>query len=409
MTLLSGGFWMAWGIGIFVTPYFQTIGFNATRMGLINSCCAGVGIIAMSLWGIFSDKIRSIRKIVVILLIGNAIFYSLTPFLKGWFGLVFWPYFILCPVYAIFRSPSSSYQENLIVRNCNELRLNYGRIRAIGSFVYTIVTILMTAFMDKIGLERTFWLSGLAMIPMIVLFALARDPKGAEEATEEQEKADTAESAEEKAEKTEQKRAKKKQKIDLRPLFRSRTYVFFLIFSALFYIAFYFENSFITFYMKDLGVSTDKFGTLSGFRALLEIPALLFLVNLRKVINYKTMLWLSAFFMGLECILLGTVVNGWSTLLPISGCFGLGSGLFIASSLNYIYEIAPDGLKASGQAFFASISQGASILANLFGGFLYDAIGFRNFYLVAGITFAVSIAVFLMGGRRSDGRMMKKI
>ena len=111
MTLLSGGFWMAWGIGIFVTPYFQTIGFNATRMGLINSCCAGVGIIAMSLWGIFSDKIRSIRKIVVILLTGNAIFYSLTPFLKGWFGLVFWPYFILCPVYAIFRSPSSSSQD----------------------------------------------------------------------------------------------------------------------------------------------------------------------------------------------------------------------------------------------------------------------------------------------------------
>lgn len=384
MTLLSGGFWMAWGIGIFVTPYFQTIGFNATRMGLINSCCAGVGIIAMSLWGIFSDKIRSIRKVVVILLIGNAIFYSLTPFLKGWFGLVFWPYFILCPVYAIFRSPSSSYQENLIVRNCNELRLNYGRIRAIGSLVYTIVTMLMTAFMDKIGLERTFWLSGIAMVPMIILFALARDPKGAEETTEDKQE--------------------KRQKIDLRPLFRSRTYVFFLIFSALFYIAFYFENSFITFYMDDLGIATDKFGTLSGFRALLEIPALLFLVNLRKVISYKSMLWLSAFFMGLECILLGTVVSGWSTLLPISGCFGIGSGLFIASSLNYIYEITPDGLKASGQAFFASISQGASILANLFGGFLYDAIGFRNFYLVAGITFAVSIAVFLLGGRQKNVR-----
>ena len=47
-------------------------------------------------------------------------------------------YFILCPICVLFRNPVSTFHENLIVRNCNEMRLNYGRIRSIGSILFAV-------------------------------------------------------------------------------------------------------------------------------------------------------------------------------------------------------------------------------------------------------------------------------
>ena len=70
--------------------------------------------------------------------------------------------------------------------------------------------------------------------------------------------------------------------------------------------------------------------------------------------------------------------------------YGLGNGLLIGSSLNYVYELAPAHLKASAQAFFSAVSSVAGILGNLVGGVVYDAVGAKGFYLLVAGVFLLS-------------------
>ena len=82
--------------------------------------------------------------------------------------------------------------------------------------------------------------------------------------------------------------------------------------------------------------------------------------------------------------------------------FGLGNGLFLGSSLNYVYELAPSHLKASAQAFFTSMSSVAGILGNLVGGAVFDAIGAKTFYITVSVLFVLSAGVFLMSFKKGE-------
>ena len=371
MASLSGMYWFVAAIGCYVTVYLQSIGFTATKMGLLNAVCSVVGIAAMSFWGVFSDSKDSVRLTEVLLLIGCMIFYSMTPFVKHVFGYALWPYLILCPIYVIFRTPVATFHENLIVRNCNELKLNYGRIRCIGSILFAVCSTFLAV---KISPEKTFWIYGLGLIPVIILTAFSRDPKGAV-------------------------MKKSRHKVSLGELFKNRTYVLFLIFAFLFYIGVNFEGAFIPFYMKEVGIDTGNYGYLLAFRAVFEVPFLLLMTKLRHRFSLHTLIFISPILMMVECIGFGLIVKSWPTMLLFASFFGLGNGMFIGTSLNYVYEIAPDNAKASAQAFFASTSQIAAILGNLIGGYILDAVGGRSFYLIAAGLYLVSIIMFLFSSR----------
>ena len=105
--------------------------------------------------------------------------------------------------------------------------------------------------------------------------------------------------------------------------------------------------------------------------------------------------------MGLECVLLGLWVHSFPTMLVSCCFFGLGNGLLIGSSLNYVYELAPAHLKSQRPGpFFAAVSSVAGILGNLTGGVVYDAVGARPFYLLVAAVFALSFAVFFLTQRK---------
>ena len=52
-------------VGNYQTVYLQSIGFPATDFGLLNAIACAVAIFAMTFWGTVSDRIGSVRKIVI--------------------------------------------------------------------------------------------------------------------------------------------------------------------------------------------------------------------------------------------------------------------------------------------------------------------------------------------------------
>lgn len=369
-------FWLAWSFSSYQTVYLQEVGFSASQLGLLNALTSGVSIASLAFWGMVSDRIRSLRKVLITVLVGGAVLFALIPAIPT--GLPSSPLLLLTliPVVYFFRGSMSPYAENLLVRNANELRLNYGLLRSVGSFLFTAGGLAITALLPLVGVPSTFWLSGVMMIPVVILTLLAREPN-----------AQPAQSV-------------PKEKLDLSQLFRNKSYVAFLVFGFLFYIAANCEASFFPYFIQGVGVPTDRYVVVLSYRAFLEIPFLLLMVKLRRRFSLGRLVVAAAVLIAVECVFLGLFANSLMSILLCATFFGLGNGLFIGSSLNYLYELAPSHLKASAQAFFSAVSSVAGILGNLLGGLVFDAMGAKPFYLFVATLYFLSVGVFLLTQRQ---------
>lgn len=371
---LSGFFWFAWAFGCYQTVYLQSIGFSASQLGLLNSLSSGVGIASVAFWGMVSDRIGSLRKVLVIVLAVGSGLYALTPLIPA--APIFLMIFL--PAVNFFRGSQSTFSENLLVRNCNELRLNYGVLRSAGSFLFTVGSLLIASLLPTVGVANTFWLSGVMMIAAVALTLCAREP--------------VARPAAKKGEKTE--------KLDLAPLFQNKGYLMFLVFTFVFYLASSCESTFLPYFMSSAQIPSERYGVALAYRALLEIPFLLMMVRLRRRFSLRALVVFSPLLMAVECVGFGLFANSLPTMLLFCTFFGLGNGLFIGSSLNYVYELAPAHLKASAQAFYAAVSSVAGILGNLLGGLVFDGIGAKPFYLVVAGMYTLSAGIFVLSFAR---------
>ena len=175
---VQGIFWAAMAVGNYQTVYLQSIGFPATDFGLLNAIACAVAIFAMTFWGTVSDRIGSVRKIVILTLTlgcGLFIFVPLIPTGQSYSTLLF---LILIPIINFFRVPMSPFVDNLTVRNCAEHRLNYGMIRSSGSLLFAIAGVItVNALIPAAGVPSTFWVMGIVMIPAIVLTYFCFEPQ----------------------------------------------------------------------------------------------------------------------------------------------------------------------------------------------------------------------------------------
>lgn len=373
---VTGLFWFAWAFGCYQSVYLQSVGFSASNLGVLNAASSAVTIASVSFWGMVSDKFGSIRKVLILILAVGSALYAMVPLIPT--GLPVSPllFTVLIPALNFFRGSVATFDENLLVRNCNELRLNFGVLRGLGSLLFTVGSILIAAVLPQVGVPNTFWISGLLMVPAIICVVLAREPN------------------------SKPSRGKGgKGGMNLGELFKNKAYVSFLFFALVFYIAASCEGNFIPYFMGEVGVPSERYGILLALRAFMEIPFLLFMVRLRQKFPLRVLVLGAPVLMAVECLGFGLFANSLPGMLLCCTFFGLGNGLFIGSSLNYVYELAPDHLKASAQAFFASVSSVSGILGNLLGGVVFDAIGARPFYLSVGCAYLLSSLIFLLSFR----------
>ena len=377
---VNGFFWFAWAFGCYQAVYLQGVGFSASAMGVVNALSSVVGIASVSFWGMASDRIGSLRKVLITVLLGGSLMYALVPLVPPELGGSRVLLMCYIPAVCFFRSSMSPYAENLLVRNCNELRLNFGVLRSMGSLLFTVGSLIIAAWLPALGVQNTFWVTGLFMLIPAVMTVFAREP----------------------AVKAPQKKGEKAP-MNLGELFKNKAYVAFLGFGFIFYIAVACEGNFLPYYMASIGVDSKLYGVILALRATMEIPFLVLMVRLRRRFPLRVLILGASLLMGLECLGLGLFAGSLPTMLLFCTLFGLGNGLFLGSSLNYVYELAPAHLKASAQAFFTSMASVAGILGNLAGGAAFDAIGAKTFYAAVGVLFAASAGVFLLSFKKGGG------
>ncbi len=372
---VQGFFQFAWAFTNYQTVYLQDNGMTSSDIGILNAVCSIVGIFASAIWGVISDKINSIKKTFLIVLSLTAVTFAIMPLLPARAQYATIMFIVYCALASFVRIPAGTLLDNLTVRNCAVQNLNYGPIRAFGSFMFTVSSALSTMMLDYMSVKSLFWITALLFIIPIIFACYGGDPKVIKPVNT---KVDSNYAN------------------DVKSLFKNYYYVTFLIFIVVLNIPLNAKIVFIPFLMEEQGILTTNFGVYQAICALMEIPCLFLMAKLRAKIKLKHIVVAAVALIGLESLLQGFFADTFLELCIFGCIFGLGNGLWLGSIAIYMYKLAPDSLKASAQSFFASATCGAAFVGYLVGGFAYELLGGPAFYIATGIIILVAGGFFVL-------------
>jgi PPP family 3-phenylpropionic acid transporter len=96
------------------------------------------------------------------------------------------------------------------------------------------------------------------------------------------------------------------------------------------------------------------------------------------------------------------------TLLLTQLTHALAFGVFYLAAVQTVDTLVPDGLRASAQGLFASVTFGlGGLVGNLLGGLLYEPLGMPWLYAAAAVVSAAATVLYWAGTRQAAaaGRM----
>ncbi len=368
--LMIGLFYCSWAFSSYGNIYVQNLGFTASDLGIINAVCSFAAIFSCMIFGMISDRTNSIKKVVILCVMCTGVIYSLIPLLPVSHSYIFIMFLAYYSLNNMFKSSSGSLFEGMAVRTSNIKGINYGLVRSAGSIFYASSSLIIPIIISSFGLESTFLIHAIIHIPLLILLFTAYDPKMTHTIQQE------------------------KKKVSLAPLLKNYFYVTFLVSISLFFLANSAMMSFFPYLIADVGVSTDNMGTFLALRVCFEIPFLISVAKLRKKLKLKYLIMIGCSLYAVECFIVGFFVTGYSGLLFSSIFSGMGSGLFVGVVPFYLFKLAPDELKSSAQTFYTAVVSSASILGNLLGGYLFDVMGGKSFYILIGSVMLLAIFTF---------------
>ena len=317
-----------------------------------------------------SDRMHSIRKVFLLTMTVGAIAFAFIPAVTGIPGIAT-PLLLayICVVYA-FRNPANSMLDNWLVRYANQKTLDYGSMRSLGSLGFAIAGVAIAGAVSAFGTGWTFPACSIMMIPVLLMSLRTDDSKPV-----------SAPAAQ-----------PKKESFNPIVLFKNYYYTTFLVFAFLICLVINSAGAFLPYLLNDIGVESTRFGLITAYMAIIEIPMLLSSRKLRQSMPLYMLTILCCMCYTAGCLLLSTCAHSLISVMAIQTFNGLASGLFIASASNYVYTLTPENLKATGQSIYVSVTAAAGIIASLAGGMMVDAFGSTTFYMVIGFIALFSAA-----------------
>lgn len=388
-TVLQFVYWFVMAIGNYQTVYLQSRGYTASTIGLINAVLSAVTIMATPVWGMISDRIRSIRKVFLLTLIVGSVLFAFIPAIIGLPVLSAPLMLIYLSLVYFFRNPANALMDNWLVRYSNQKGVDYGSIRSFGSLGFAICGVVIAGAVSSFGTAWTFPVCSALMALVVVMSLRTDDAKPAAPVTDAAADAPAREA------------------FNPLTLFKNYYFTTFLVFAFLLCIVINSAAAFLPYLLEDVGVSSSRYGVITAYMATLEIPMLLAARPLRRRAPLYALCIASGFSYAAACLLLGTCAHSLGMIVAIETLSGVGSGLLIASAANYIYTLTPENLKATGQSIYVAATALSGIAGNLIGGAVVDALSAPLLYCIMGVTGLIS-ALFLLGTIVIGAKLLKR-
>lgn len=337
----------------FLPLYFSEQGLNETQIGTIVGIGGFITLIAQPLWGMISDRTRTIRKVLLILVLMSSVTGYLLYSTSSYALIVLFvmlTYFFLMPIDPL--------TESLNFRVAESAGISYGSLRTFGALGYAVMSLLAGYLMTKYGagsLGYTF--AGLGIISLLVTFFMPDAPVSGKPVTIQ----------------------------SLKNFMSNKETLLFLVLVFISSIPARMNDTFLGLYIKDLGGKPDLLGLAWFLAAGSEI--IVFSLSfwwLRKNKELAIISIAGAFYFIRFFISAWITDPNWLAYIQLLQIFTFP--VFYTAAIQYLYSIVPVEWRATGQTVLALLFFGVSgILASFAGGALYQAFGGKAMYLTISV------------------------
>ncbi|NIK75677.1 PPP family 3-phenylpropionic acid transporter [Paenibacillus castaneae] len=333
----------------FLPVYLNEQGLNPSQIGFITGTGGFITIIAQPLWGMISDRTKTTRKVLMVLLVLSSVFgyflYATSSYpLLILFAMLL--YFFLLPIDPLAESLNFTISESAGV--------SYGSIRTYGALGYAVVSLLTGYVMSYFGAHSLALLfAGIGVISFVICLLMPDAPVSGKPVT----------------------------LSSLKHFFSNRETLLFMLLVFICSVPARMNDTFLGVYIRELGGSTELVGQTWFLAAGSEI--LVFALSfwwLRKGKELFIISFASSFFF------IRFFISAWITdphlLAYLQILQLLTFPVFYSAAIQYLYRIVPVEWRATGQTVLALLFFGVSgIAASYLGGALYEAFGGHTLYL----------------------------
>lgn len=351
--------------------YFHDRGYSEQQIGLLYSIGPALAIFANLLAGMASDRFRTIRKIMIVLLAGQlaslALLFSAND------------YIVVCFIMAgfyLFQTPLNPLNDSMILLSVKHTGRSYPSVRIFGSLGFACSALVIGLFLKSSGSGMTMII---CMITVSISLALSFTLRDYQQTGE---------------------RRKAQYSGFLKLISKPDVLVFFLLLLIL-SIAHRMNDGFLAVAMQQMGADESMVGMAWMVSAASEVPILFVLGKYGHKIKELPLLVFAGLAYALRFWLLSrTDEPQWA--IAIQALHSISFGVFFSTALRYMTHLIPDEYRASGQALYAVIWSGiAGLLSGVAGGYILEKLGRAAFFEAAMWLSLVAAAGFLLKHLRS--------
>ncbi|MFT8352455.1 MFS transporter [Clostridium saccharoperbutylacetonicum] len=355
-------------------PYLSSLGYNPMERGILISSYAITTIIFQVVFGILSDKYKTVKKLCVIAVIGFAIFTYL------FFNLhtkIFILHMILIAMSAGIANLNFGYFDNWLFTFGEEARNKFSFIRAFGSIGWGVTSIFIAALVDR------FTYKGLGLIIILLTIVLLGIMYIVAEGS-----------------KTKAKKSERITFVDIKELLSNKKYILVIIILFLIYCAGNSNTTTIVDKMLALGATNKEIGYKWTLQGLIEIPVYLYGNFFLKRFGACKLLCMAAFATMVQFILYGISNSVW-ILIILAGFQIITGPMMMLASRMLLFNLSSEKLKSTGLLLALSIYSGLSaLLMPSIGGTItnYFSVNVTIFIvaIIAGCGFLLSLVLHRM-------------
>ena len=346
----------------FLTPFFQSKGLSYSQIGILLSLNSIMAIIFQPLWGYITDKRLNKKASLLIAMVSSGLLILNFTYVKNF-------YFIGLSVamFMIFLSGIAPIMDAY----CYEIiglnkKLQYGRIRLMGSIGYATAALLIGFVIKNYGNNSPFVVY-LVFMCLCVLIIKSIDYKG-------------------------QKSSVVLNLKSLGELLKDKKFIWFLISVMTLNISMGTNSNYISVLIEKTGGNISNLGFLWFVIAMSELPAFFFGNKLLKKFGTLNLFYLSIALFSLRLFLDSIAINYYMVIAIQAITFPL----YLMATLQFINENIKQELRTSSIAIYSAIGGGlGGFIGNMSGGMLLEILDVFMLYKILAIIAAVALVIAL--------------
>ncbi|MCY9658674.1 MFS transporter [Paenibacillus chondroitinus] len=340
----------------FLPVYLDAQGLPATKIGLIIGTGGIITIFSQPLWGMISDKTRTIKKVMLLLLVCSSLVGYFLYTSNSFIVLLLFTMFLY-----FFLMPLDPLTESLNFQTAEANGVSYGSIRTFGAIGYAVMSLAVGYAIQYLGLNSLGYLFGaIGVISLLICLTLPDAPVTGKPITLK----------------------------SLRNFLGNKETIWFMVLIFIVAVPQRINDTFLGVYIRKLGGSPELVGQAWFLAAGSEI--LVFALSfwwLRKGKELQIIAF-SAFFYFIR-FLLSSWITEPHVLVYLQLLQTFTFPIFYSAAIQYLYRIVPEEWRATGQTVLALLFFGVSgIVASYLGGWFYESFGGQSLYLwISGMSF----------------------